>query len=187
MLEPRLYRASLLLPLAALVVVMFSVVSRPEPLRSTPASDAFEGDRAAGLARRLVELAPDRSPGSRGDAAAAEFVAQRFRSVTGGQVAQESFDGNFDGDDVEMRNVSLILPGRSNRRVVLVADRDCPAGPCAVSSAAATGALLELASNFGGTRHSKTFVFVSADGSAAGAAGPRELGSELEAQPADAV
>jgi len=86
-----------------------------------------------------------------------------------------------------MRNVSLVLPGLSERRIVIVAPRDCAAGPCAVSSGAATAALLELASDFDGARHSKTLVFVSTDGSVAGAAGAKLLAGELQDTPAEAV
>jgi hypothetical protein len=70
---------------------------------------------------------------------------------------------------------------------VLVAPRDCAEGSCAASSGAATAALLELASNFNGTRHRKTLVLVSTDGSAAGGAGARLLADGLEQQPAEAV
>jgi hypothetical protein len=187
MLQPRLYRAGLLLALAAAVVLMFSVVSRPPPLRSEVAADAFDGVHAAGLDQQLLAIAPSREPGSRGDAAAADFVAQRFRAIQGGSVSEQRFSGGFNGNDVQMRNVSLVLPGLSERRIVIVAPRDCAAGPCAVSSGAATAALLELASDFDGARHSKTLVFVSTDGSVAGAAGAKLLAGELQATPAEAV
>ena len=187
MLQPRLYRAGLLLALAAAVVLMFSVVSRPPPLRSDVAADAFDGVQAAGLDRQLLAVAPNREPGSRGDDAAADFVAERFRAIQGGSVSEQRFSGGFDGNDVQMRNVSLVLPGLSERRIVIVAPRDCAAGPCAVSSGAATAALLELASDFDGARHSKTLVFVSTDGSVAGAAGAKLLAGELQDTPAEAV
>ncbi|HEY8640636.1 MAG TPA: hypothetical protein VIL53_09040, partial [Solirubrobacterales bacterium] len=187
MLQPRLYRAGLLLALAAAVVLMFSVVSRPPPLRSDVAADAFDGVHAAGLDQQLLAIAPSREPGSRGDAAAADFVTERFRAIQGGSVSEQRFSGGFDGNDVQMRNVSLVLPGLSERRIVIVAPRDCAAGRCAVSSGAATAALLELASDFDGARHSKTLVFVSTDGSVAGAAGAKLLAGELQDTPAEAV
>ena len=187
MLEMRLYRVGLLLALVATVVLMFSVVSRPPALRSDVAADAFDGASAAAQARRLLELAPDRTPGGPGDAAAAEFVAERFRTIQGGSVFEQGFDGSFDGDEVEMRNVTLVLPGLSERRIAVVAPRDCDGGPCAVSSGSATGALLELASTFDGAPHTKTLVFVSTDGSVAGAAGAKVLAAQLEDSPPDAV
>lgn len=187
MFEPRLYRAPLLLGLAAAVVLMFSVVSRPGPVLTSTAPDAFDGSNAAESARELLRLAPSREPGSPGDTAAADLVAERFESIAGGQVTRQGFGGRFDGEDVTLENVTLVLPGLSSRRVVIAAPRDCAEGPCAVSSAAATGALLELASSFDGARHRKTLVFVSLDGSAAGAAGAEELGRTLRDEPADAV
>ncbi|MDQ2939023.1 MAG: hypothetical protein M3R23_00665 [Actinomycetota bacterium] len=187
MLQPRLYRAGLLLALAAAVVLMFSVVSRPPPLRSDVAADAFDGNHAAGLDHQLLAVAPNREPGSSGAAAAADFVTERFRAIQGGSVSEQRFSGDFNGNDVQMRNVSLVLPGLSERRIVIVAPRDCAAGRCAVSSGAATAALLELASDFDGARHTKTLVFVSTDGSVAGAAGARLLAGELQDTPAEAV
>ncbi|MEK6252056.1 MAG: hypothetical protein AABM43_08965 [Actinomycetota bacterium] len=187
MLQPRLYRAGLLLALAAAVVLMFSVVSRPPPLRSDVAADAFDGNHAAALDHQLLAVAPKREPGSRGAAAAADFVTERFRAIQGGSVSEQRFSGDFNGNEVQMRNVSLVLPGLSERRIVIVAPRDCAAGRCAVSSGAATAALLELASDFDGARHSKTLVFVSTDGSVAGAAGAKLLAGELQDTPAEAV
>ena len=187
MLEPRLYRLGLLLALAAAVVLMFSVVSRPQSLRSDVAADAFDGEGAAAITRQLIEVAPDREPGSAGNAAAAGFVAERFRAIQGGSVSVQRFDAEFDGDDVPMRNVSLVLPGLTDRTIVIAAPRDCDGGPCAASSGAATAALLELASNFDGAPHAKTLAFVSTDGSVAGAAGAKVLAQALDETPVEAV
>jgi hypothetical protein len=185
--ELRLYRLGLLLALAAAVVVMFSVVSRPEPLRTDVAADAFDGGTAAGLSRRLLELAPSREPGSPGDAAAAAFVAQRFKSIQGGSVSAQRFSGSYKDDDVELRNVMLVLPGLSERSIVVSAPRDCEQGSCAASSGAATGALLELAETFDGAPHQKTLIFVSTDGSSAGAAGAKALAEQLSGEPPEAA
>lgn len=166
---------------------MFSVASRPEELRSETAADAFSGETAAALTRQLVRAAPDRSPGSADDRAAAAFVARRFHAIAGGQVLEQRFGGRFEGDGVRMRNLTLVLPGTSSERIVIAAPRDCAAGECAASSGAATAALLELADAFEGARHAKTLVFVSLDGSAAGAAGAGQLADALETEPAEAV
>ena len=188
MLELRIYRFGLLLALAAAVVLMFSVVSRPEPLRSDVAADAFDDPSAAAVARRLEQIAPHREPGSRGDAAAAAYVEKRFRAIQGGSVSVQRFTGEFDGDDVEMRNVSVVLPGLSDRTIVVSAPRDCGnEGPCAASSGAATAALLEMASTFDGAPHQKTLLFVSTDGSSAGAAGAKMLADQLRDEPPEAV
>jgi len=78
-----------------------------------------------------------------------------------------------------MRNVILRLPGSSDRVVALVAPRDSATAPAATSSAAATAALIQLASNLGGSQHAKTILLASTDGSSAGAAGAKQLASGL--------
>jgi hypothetical protein len=187
MLEPRLYRATLILGVAAAIVLMFSVASRPEALRTDTAADAFDGGEAAALARQILRLAPERAPGSAGDRAAADFVAARFEAIAGGQVREQRFEGRFEGEDVDLRNVLFVRPGSAGGRIVIAAPRDCAEGTCAASSAAATAALLGLAETFGGARHRKTLVFASLDGSAAGASGASELAEALEEEQAKAV
>jgi hypothetical protein len=187
MLEPRLYRATLILGVAAAIVLMFSVASRPEALRTETAADAFDGEAAAGLARQIVQLAPQRAPGSVGDGAVADLVAARFAAIEGGQTTEQRFEGRFDGEEVDLRNVIFVRPGSAGGRIVLAASRDCAEGTCAASSAAATATLVGLAETFGGARHRKTLVFASLDGSAAGAAGASELGEALEEERAKAV
>ena len=103
------------------------------------------------------------------------MVEKRFTSVSEGQVAEQSFDGSFDGKDVQLRNLILTLPGESPRSVVVLASRDSASGPGAASSAAATATLLELVDKLRTARHTKTLVFVSTDGGSAGAAGAREF------------
>ena len=103
------------------------------------------------------------------------MVEKRFMSVSEGQVAEQRFDGSFDGKDVQLRNLILTLPGESPRSIVVLASRDSASGPGAASSAAATATLLELVDKLRTTRHTKTLVFVSTDGGSAGAAGAREF------------
>lgn len=187
MLEWRLYRVGLLLALAAAAVLMFSVISTPQPLRSDVATETFDGGHAAILDHKLLAVARNRLPGSRDDARAARFVAAQFRAIRRGSVSVQSFTSSFDGHDLQMRNVSFVLPGHSDRRIVIVAPRDCGRGPCAASSGAATGALLELADEFDRAQHVKTLVFVSTDGSVVGAAGAKVLAGQLRLAPAEAV
>jgi MFS family permease len=181
MVDPRIYRLAFAPALVALVVLMFSVEPIPEPVRApeTFAAD-FDGRRATTTARRIAEETPGRAPGSDGDAATADEVAERFTSVEAGKVTEAEFDGTFDGEDVELRNVMLTLPGNSSRTIVVVAGRDSPTEPGAASSAAATGLLLEMADELGRTSHEKTIVLLSAGGLSEGATGMREF---LEAFP----
>jgi peptidase M28-like protein len=171
----RLYRAAFAPSLVALVLLLFSLQGQPGPLPSVVASAEFDQDAAAKLDRQIVDAAPVRTPGSDGDAVIAAMVEERFASVGEGQVAEQRFDGSFEGDDVQLRNVLLTLPGESPHSVVVLAARDSASGPGAASSAAATSTLLELVDKLRTARHTKTLVFVSTDGGSDGATGAREF------------
>ncbi|MDX6662124.1 MAG: hypothetical protein QOG09_226 [Solirubrobacterales bacterium] len=187
MIDFRIYRAMLLPALLAITVMMFSLGPVPEAKRSRLAPSGFDGARVAALAGDLAALAPDRRPGSAGDARVAAFVRQRFGVIQGGQLTEQRFHGEFRGRDVEMSNVILTLPGQSDRRVVLIAHRDESTGPGLASSAAATAALLEIGTSFSGSTHSKTLVLVSSDGGSAAAAGAKSFAQYPNAGQVDAV
>jgi hypothetical protein len=174
--DPRIYRLAFAPALVALVILMFSVEPIPEPVQApeTFAAD-FDGRRAAANARRVVELAPERQPGSEGDAATADLVADEFADVGAGKVSEQDFESEFDGEDVDLRNVLLTLPGNEARTIVVVAPRDTARGQGAASSAAATGLLIEMADELGRTSHEKTIVLLSAGGMSEGADGVREF------------
>jgi peptidase M28-like protein len=173
MLDLRVYRVAWLPAIVVVAVMAFSLVSVPEGIRSRLAPSGFDGGRVATTANELADLAPQREPGSAGDERVAQFVRRQFTGIEGGQVTEQQFTGDFKGDSVQMRNVVLVLPGQSDRRVVLIAHRDSGQGEGRASSAAATATLLEIAANFSGSTHNKTLVFVSTDGGDAGAAGAR--------------
>jgi len=171
----RIYRAGFAPALAAVVVLLFALTAPPDPLPTAVTPAEFDGRAATQLAHEIVDMAPDRAPGSEGDARIGDLVAKRFGQVDGGEVSEQRFTGEFDGNDVDMRNVILTLPGDSPRTVVLMAPRDSAGGPGAASSAAATGMLLQLVNQLRTQSHNKTLVFVSTDGSSAGAAGATEF------------
>jgi hypothetical protein len=175
MIDFRLYRLAFLPALVALIVILFSLASVPEPLEAPISLGSFDEDEAGKTAREIVETAPDRTPGSDGDAATADLVEERFSEIASAEVSEQTFSGSFDGDDVELRNVIATLPGESDRRLVLMAPRDSAVGPGAASSAAATGVLVELAESFGEATHDKTLVLVSTGGGGDGATGAREF------------
>ena len=119
MLEPRLYRATLLFGLLALIAIMLSVVSRPAPVGLETSIEPFDEVAAAADARRLVELAPTRLPGDEGDAAAAEMVRQEFEQMEGGTVESDEFEGRFDRREVGLENVIFTLAGETEEAVVV--------------------------------------------------------------------
>jgi hypothetical protein len=173
LIDVRIYRAALIPALLALVVVMFSLEERPQPLVSVLAPEAFDSEGAATTVRDLVRRYPDRRPGSAGDAEVADLVAGRFESLNL-QTTRDPFVSKLDGEDVDMSNVTGVLSGPSERQIVVLAHRDAVRPPGA-SSAAGTATLLELASALAGVRHEKTIVFVSTDGAQADSAGARRF------------
>jgi hypothetical protein len=167
----RIYRAAMLPALCALVVVMFSVESEPPPRRALISPDNFDRVQAARLTTAVINAGPQRAPGSRGDAAAADLVEEQFRSIQADQVSIQRFRGTFRGDDVDLENIVLVLPGDSDGRIVLMAHRDSASGAGATTSASATGTMLALAHAFANVDHHKTLVFVSTDGGSIGGTG----------------
>ena len=178
MIDFRLYRAAFLPLVVSVVVVLFALQVPPAPVPGVVAPTEFNQTGAARLATRIAEQAPQRTPGSPGDAAIGGLVQRRFEAVRDGQVAEQRFTGSFDGKDVDLRNLILTLPGQSQRSVVVLASRDSAAGPGAASSAAATATMLELVNEMQTSRRTKTLVFVSTDGASNGALGAREFAAQ---------
>ncbi len=181
MLDPRIYRAAFLPLVAAVVLMMFSLEPAPEPLEGPVSTPAFQGSETTRKARAIAALAPDRKPGSEGDAAVADLVREEFAAVPGGELSEQSFSSSFEGSDVELQNILLTLPGRREEVVLVLADRDSPIGQGATTSAASTATLLTLAGDLGEARHERTLVFASTSGASLGSEGARELVDQLPA------
>jgi hypothetical protein len=178
MINLRLYRATLFLIPIAILAAMFTLQSIPDGRGSSTAPDAFDGTSAAALARQLARQAPNPRPGGAGDDKLAQLVTQSFSQIPSAQVAEQNFGGSFNGDDVDLHNVIAVLPGTSDRQIVLMAGRDAARGPGAGTAAASTATLLEIARQFGGSTHTKTLVFVSTDGTDIGAQGARRFAGD---------
>lgn len=176
MIEPRIYRAAFVPALLAVVLVMFSLDSRPRPLPQGLAADVlFEGDQAAAEARRIAAEHPDRLAGTAGDRAVAREVRDAFAG-SGFAVEQQRFE--HDGD--ELVNVIGRRAGRSRQQVVVIAARDATGVPDAAGSASDTAALIEIARVFEGRPSRKTLILASVDGSALGDLGTSELLDEID-------
>ncbi len=176
MIEPRIYRAAFVPALLAVVLVMFSLESRPRPLPQGLAADVlFEGDQAAAEAERIATEHPDRRAGTLGDAAVARQVGAAL-AESGFAVERQ----RFDHDDDELVNVIGRRAGRSRQQVVVVAARDATGVPDAAGSAADTAALLEIARVFEGRPSRKTLILASVDGSALGDVGMTRLLDEID-------
>jgi hypothetical protein len=176
LIEPRIYRAAFVPALLAVVLVMFSLESRPRPLPQGLAADVlFEGEQAAAEAGRIAAEHPDRLAGSAGDRAVADEVAAAFAG-SGFAVERQRFED--DGD--ELVNVIGRRAGASRQQVVVVAARDATGVPDAAGSAADTAALIEIARVFEGRPSRKTLILASVDGSALGDVGMTRLLDEID-------
>ena len=155
MIEPRIYRAAFVPALLAIVLVMFSLESRPRPLPQGLAGDVvFGGAEAVATTRSIVDAAPDRQAGTVGDREAA-------RLVVGPSAAAASVEvDRFQSDGEDLVNVIGRRAGRTRRQVVVVASRDASGVPDAGGSAADTAALMELARVFEGRPSQRSIVLV---------------------------
>lgn len=176
----RAYRLGFAPTLVVLVLLAFSLQGAPEPLEPAPGTVEFDSEQALADARTILRRSPARPPGSAGAATAADFVRSQFEAIVTGTVAEQRFEASVDGEDVELRNVLLTMPGSSDRTTVIVAARDSRTGTGAATSAAATGVLLEIATKLGVSGRQRSLIFASVDGATAGPEGVREL---LEALP----
>jgi hypothetical protein len=171
MLNLRLYRAAWLPVLFVLFIVAFSLEERPPGIETTVPPDAFDGPRAARTLEGLARAFPDRRPGSAGDTGLAERVRQGFvRSFGPSRARERRFTARTIDGRRELRTVIVERPGRSGRRIVVLAHRDA-ADRGAKAQLSATAALLELADVFGGRVTQHTITLVSTSGGSGGAAG----------------
>ena len=176
MIEPRIYRAAFLPAVLAVVLVMFSLESRPRPLgQGLPADVVFAGQGAVATTGAIVGAARDRRAGRPGDRRAARLVVNAFRS-RGFTVEVDRFERGAD----DLVNVIGRRAGSSRRQIVVVAARDAAGVPDAAGSAADTAALMELARVFEGRPSNKTLVLASVDGSTLGEVGTERLAARLD-------
>jgi hypothetical protein len=184
MLNGRIYRAAFLPLLVALGIAAFSLSSRPQPLRSTLAPDAFQGSSALASLQDLARSFPSRRPGSVADERMAEVVEGNFKALggtAGGGFSVHSYRyvaQTIDGQRT-LTNVVAVRPGSTSATpILIVAHRDAARAPSA-AELSGTAALLELARVFATRDTKRTIVLASTSGGSGGDAGVEQLRSEL--------
>lgn len=192
MLDPRIYRASLVPVLLALLVVAFALQDRPRPIGTTLAPDAFLGREAGVLLDDLASAYPDRRPGSPGDEGLSRRVANELRRAlqpagapASSVVEVQRFEGRTIDGRQDLVNVIATRPGRPGPGLVVVAHRDA-VGRKAKAELSGTAALITLARIAGSGRLRRSITFVSTSGGSGGAAGARAAVEKLQTRP-DAV
>lgn len=182
MLSGRLYRAALLPIPLALAIAALSLVSRPAPVISSLAPDAFDGARAFAEMNTLASDYPHRRPGSPGDRALAAHVARDLEGLGGAAgggftVRTRSFSGPTIDGQRTLQTVIAQRPGATNATpIAILAHRDA-AGTGARAELSGTAALLELARVFAARETQRTIVLVSTSGGSGGDAAAAEFAS----------
>jgi hypothetical protein len=183
MLDPRIYRAGLIVVAVAVIVVAFSLDSQPNPLNANLVPDAFNGATAYATMGNLAAQYPLRRPGSDADNHIADTVASAF-SRDRLQVQRTAFNAQTIDGPRMIQTVTGTLAGLTPGSIVIVAHRDS-AQVGAASDLSGTAVLLELAQVLSSQSQQRSIVLASTSASV-GAAGAAELARNLP-QPVDAV
>jgi hypothetical protein len=175
----RLVRGTWLIVALPLLLAAFTV-GRPQPLPPPTLPPSFDRSTATQLARELSRDYPDRSPGSAGSLGAATWVEEQL-ALYGFEPQSDRFTAAIPSlGTVGLRNIVAVVPGVSERAIVVTAHRDNSGeGRGANDNASGTAALIEVARAYAPaagasavqTQPSHTLVFVSTDGGAWGALG----------------
>lgn len=202
MLNAALYRAAFLPFAVALAIAAFSLTSRPAPLSTTLAPDAFEGSQALAETQQLAAAYPSRQPGTPGDEQLAARVASTIEGLGG------TAGGGFSvrvlhapaptlAGERSLATVIAQRPGSTAESPIVIvahrdtADRGSTKSPIGQHDAAAqlsgTGVLLELARVFAARETKRTIVLASTSGGSAGDAGAQALLGALPASPDAAI
>src|SRR5437764_4191562 len=183
MLDPRIYRASLIAVALAVFVLAFSLTSQQGPATTTLAPEAFNGPNAYAKMVSLAQRYPNRRPGSASDDDIATYVAHKLAGY-GFAVSTRSGSARTADGTRTIETVTAVRPGLSSGSIVVVAHRDSLGSP-SVADLSGTAVLLELARVLSGETQHRSIVLASTSGSA-GQAGATELARSL-GSPVDAV
>ncbi len=187
MVDPRIYRALLVLVAFAVIVFGFSLQGQPGGVSTTLAPGQFFGS-TYGTMTTLARGYPNRTPGSPSDNGLAAYVKNDLiTNATGFQVSTQQFTAHTASGQQVLTNVLATRAGLGNGEVVVVAHRDTrPHAGQAVADMSGTAVLLDLASALSGETLNRSVLLVSTSGQI-GAAGATELAHSLSSQPVDAV
>jgi Peptidase family M28 len=180
MLSGAIYRAAFAPFAVALAIAAFSLASRPAPLTSTLAPDAFDGQQALAETRQLAAEYPDRRPGGAGDERLAAHVAGVIEGLGGSAgggftVRVARIAGQTSSGERSLQTVIAQRPGSTAESpIVILAHRDSTARGAA-AQLSGTGVLLELARVFAARETRRTIVLVSTSGGSGGDAGASDL------------
>ena len=179
----RLVRAGFAVVLPAIVVFLFSV-STTGTLPRSPLEPVFDVRTAASFATTLSTEFPTRTPGT-AEAAGAALWYRETISAIGLRTEEDVWTEDLaELGRVELRNVVTVVPGKSEKTIVVVAHRDNSQRGRGDDNASGTAALLELARAFAPQENApdllpeRTLVFLSTDAGAFGGAGAERFAAQ---------
>jgi Peptidase family M28 len=179
-LSGRLYRAALLPIPFALAIAALSLASRPRPVSSSLAPDAFSGPRVFAEMNTLAREYPNRRPGSVGDEQLATHIARDLEGLggtAGGGFTVRTSSSSAQTIDGRRTLVTVLAqrPGSTGAApIAIVAHRDA-AGYGARAELSGTATLIELARVFAARETRRSIVLVSTSGGSGGDAGAAEF------------
>jgi hypothetical protein len=185
MLDPRIYRAGLVVAALGLIVLAFSLANQPAGSRATLAPGAFNGQSTYASMKSLYLKHPSREPGSRSDDLLGHSIANQLGSKADGfSVQRDRFTAQTVNGQRTLTDVIATRPGTESGSIVIVASRDGSADQGA-AGLSGTATLLELGRDLAGETLQRTVVLASVSGTE-GTAGLKQLAASLPA-PVDAV
>jgi len=189
MLNGRLYRLSWLVAALALLVALLTLET-PGGTPDPPLPPAFDAMAARGIAADLATVAPERVPGTPGDAASAAWMAGQLGAVPGAtRVVRQRFSVTAPSGRVVTENVYVALPARegqgSRGALVISSPRDTPPGVRGGESGSAV--LVQLARSLGTVARNRPVLIVSTGASTMGNAGARWFMSRFSGAPVAAA
>ena len=179
-----LYRRSLLVPAAALLVLLATSFRAEEPVTSTlpPTLANEQAGQLIEEAAQFDQLFPDRRASTAGAVDSAQWMRDEFTAMHNLTVrtVPATTQDPATGRSVGLVNVEAVLPGRTRELVVVYAHRDTADAHGRGSDAVGQMALLSLARELADTRdRRRSYLFVSTDGATLNGGGARALATRL--------
>jgi hypothetical protein len=137
---------------------------------------AFQASRAYSDTQTISEQFSRRVAGSNSDKRLGSWLVQTLTAI-GLRTHVDAFPATINGRHVSLANVWAVSPGSAPGTVLVIANRDVPAGTTegADDNASGVAVAIELARVFTAAAHNRTFIFLFTDGDAAGALGAHDF------------
>ncbi len=189
MVDPRIYRACMVVVAFAVIVFGFSLQRRPAPLSARLAPGQFFASLQS-TESTMAARYPRRSPGSPGDQGLAGYMARQLAGenasgISGFSVQTDRFKAATPSGPATLENVIATKPGLGSGTIVVVSDRNAPAVP-GRAELYSSALMLGLAQALSAETLSRSVTLVSTSGQV-GVAGATQLARSLAGQPVDAV